>query len=149
MRPTIHFSTRDAGDLDYDFLFELKKAAEYDAVKRVFGWDEALQRELHHQEWLEAKPNIVMYDNQDVGSFLLEQKTDHLYLARLFLLPQFQGQGLGSAILEHCIRRSNQASLPIKLCHLQGNKVNRLYQKFGFQVEWADTHFIYMNRPND
>ncbi len=40
------FEVREAIDEDYEFLFELKKAAEYEPVKAVFGWDENVQKQF-------------------------------------------------------------------------------------------------------
>ncbi|EJE8540648.1 N-acetyltransferase, partial [Vibrio vulnificus] len=34
------YKEREATVDDYEFLFELKKLAEFDAIKSVFGWDE-------------------------------------------------------------------------------------------------------------
>jgi hypothetical protein len=50
------YTERKATIEDFEFLFELKKAAEYEAIVRLFGWDEALQRQLHENEWLQARP---------------------------------------------------------------------------------------------
>ncbi len=36
------FTTRQAKNTDYNFLFELKKAAEYEPIKAIFGWDETI-----------------------------------------------------------------------------------------------------------
>lgn len=43
-------TTRDATAADFEFLYQLKKKAEYDAVEAVFGWDEVTQRAIHQQE---------------------------------------------------------------------------------------------------
>lgn len=43
--------TRPAKRDDYEFLFNLKKAAEFEAINSVFGWNEKIQREIHSQEW--------------------------------------------------------------------------------------------------
>ncbi|MBE3858436.1 N-acetyltransferase, partial [Vibrio parahaemolyticus] len=45
------FEVREAIDEDYEFLFELKRAAEYEPVKAVFGWEENVQKEIHRNEW--------------------------------------------------------------------------------------------------
>ncbi|TOQ64848.1 GNAT family N-acetyltransferase, partial [Vibrio parahaemolyticus] len=37
------FVTRQAEVEDYDFLFHLKKVAEYEPIKAIFGWDENVQ----------------------------------------------------------------------------------------------------------
>ncbi|EOG7766890.1 N-acetyltransferase, partial [Vibrio parahaemolyticus] len=53
------YETRKAENSDYEFLFELKKSAEFEPIKAVFGWDESVQREIHHNEWVEEKPTII------------------------------------------------------------------------------------------
>ncbi|MBW3695387.1 N-acetyltransferase [Vibrio sp. T187] len=138
--------TRDAQESDYEFLFHLKKAAEYDAIKAVFGWDEPTQWCIHQQEWQEERPTIIECDDQPIGSFLLQRFDTHLYFGRFFLLPDFHGQGVGSGILQNVIEQSETAQLDIKLCYLVGNRVGSLYQRYGFEVTSQDSQFIHMLR---
>ncbi|CAH0525677.1 hypothetical protein VHP8226_01207 [Vibrio hippocampi] len=49
------FFERQSKQSDYEFLFTLKKSAEYDAINAVFGWDEQVQRDIHKSEWKEAQ----------------------------------------------------------------------------------------------
>ncbi|RXJ73208.1 GNAT family N-acetyltransferase [Veronia nyctiphanis] len=142
----LEYLTRQALDGDYDFLFELKKAAEYDAVKAVFGWDENIQREIHADEWEEARPNIIEVDGNRVGSFLLLDKGDHFYFCRFFLMPKLQGKGLGSRVLNDCLRQADDERKPVRLCYLQGHHVGKLYHKFGFSRCSEDAQFVYMER---
>lgn len=89
-------SYRPATDADYLFAFELKKATEQDLVTRNFGWDEELQWELHRQEWKSGLPTIICIDDQPVGTYMLHDKNDTLYFSRFFILPDYQGQGVGA-----------------------------------------------------
>lgn len=123
------YTEREAQDRDYEFLFSLKKAAEFDAIKAVFGWDEKLQWEIHLDEWNEAKPRIIEIEGKQAGSYLMLDKGDHWYFCRFFLLPEFHGQGIGSRILNRCIRQASAAQKPIRLSYLQGNRVGGLYQR--------------------
>lgn len=139
-------TTRLANKQDFLFLFELKKAAEYDAVKAVFGWDEQLQMKIHQQEWLQARPVIILENGQAVGSYLFQDNVDHFYFGRFFLLPKAQGKGVGSAILRAVIIQAELKQKPLKLVHLQGNRVHSLYQRFGFTITAQDEHFVYMQK---
>ncbi|EJC6798638.1 GNAT family N-acetyltransferase [Vibrio parahaemolyticus] len=141
------FEVREAIDEDYEFLFELKKAAEYEPVKAVFGWDENVQKEIHRNEWNEAKPTIIEIEGAPVGSYLVQNHPDHLYFGRFFLLPACQGKGIGSQVLKTVIQLANEKSLSIQLCYLQGNRVGQLYKRFGFEVTKQDEQFVHMLKP--
>ncbi|MDF4462289.1 GNAT family N-acetyltransferase [Vibrio parahaemolyticus] len=141
------FDTRKAENDDYEFLFELKKLAEYEPIKAVFGWDENVQRKIHRDEWADDKPTIIQLDGIRIGSYLVQNHSDHLYFGRFFLLPQCQGMGIGSQVLKSIIQLAREKSLPIKLCYLQGNRVGQLYKRFGFEVIEQDEEFVYMLKP--
>ncbi|MBJ7536290.1 GNAT family N-acetyltransferase [Marinomonas transparens] len=146
------YSTRPATSQDYTFLFELKKAAEYEQIHHVFGWDDAVQKQIHKKEWNEAKPTIIEVDNKAIGSFLLrplEDTGEPLYFSRFFLLPEFHGSGIGSAILKQCLDLADEQEKRVTLCYLQGSRVGRLYKDFGFVITHQDVEFVYMQRiPN-
>ncbi|MCF9125062.1 GNAT family N-acetyltransferase [Vibrio parahaemolyticus] len=116
------FEVREAIDEDNEFLFELKKAAEYEPVKAVFGWEENAQQEIHRNEWNEAKPTIIEIEGAPVGSYLVQAHPEHLYFGRFFLLPACQGKGIG-------------------------NRVGQLYERFGFEVASQDEQFVHMLKP--
>ncbi|WP_319556388.1 GNAT family N-acetyltransferase [uncultured Vibrio sp.] len=141
------FEVREAIDEDYEFLFELKKTAEYEPIKAVFGWDENVQKEIHRNEWNEAKPTIIEIDGDPVGSYLVQAHPEHLYFGRFFLLPHCQGKGIGSQVLKTVIQLANEKSLPIQLCYLQGNRVGQLYKRLGFEVTRQDEQFVHMLKP--
>ncbi|CAH7035331.1 hypothetical protein VCHA54P500_70078 [Vibrio chagasii] len=67
-------STRPAQSSDYEFLFELKKAAEFEPIKAVFGWDEQVQRDIHAEEWEEERPEIIEYQGKAIGSVVARQR---------------------------------------------------------------------------
>lgn len=141
-------SYRPATDADYLFAFELKKATEQDLVTRNFGWDEELQWELHRQEWKSGLPTIICIDDHPVGTYMLHDKNDTLYFSRFFILPDYQGQGVGGQVLKSVTEFSDRTNLPCVLCYLQGNRAANLYQRFGFRTYREDAQFVYMKyRP--
>ncbi|MCG6217600.1 hypothetical protein [Vibrio furnissii] len=73
-------SFRPATDADDEFAFELRKATEHDLVTQTFGWDEALQRALHRQEWKSGLPTLICADDQPIGTYMLQgNRAAHLY----------------------------------------------------------------------
>ncbi|MGR2943486.1 GNAT family N-acetyltransferase [Vibrio vulnificus] len=140
------YKEREATVDDYEFLFELKKLAEFDAIKSVFGWDESLQWKLHLAEWNEAKPTIIEIDGKRAGSYLLQNKGGSLYFGRFFLLPEFHGKGIGSSILKQCIAIASKENKRIELCYLQGSRVANLYGRHGFSVTSENENLVFMER---
>ncbi|HIF9172729.1 TPA: GNAT family N-acetyltransferase [Photobacterium damselae] len=140
------FTVRQAIDSDYDFLFDLKKAAEYGPINAVFGWDEELQRKMHRDEWNEDKPVVIEINGIRAGSYLVQLHSDHVYFGRFFLLPEFQGNGIGSKVLNELTDFADENKLAIKLCYLQGNRVGALYDRFDFDVVSQDAQYVNMIR---
>jgi GNAT superfamily N-acetyltransferase len=144
----MNFFERQSIPSDYEFLFTLKKSAEFDAVKAVFGWDEQAQRDIHEAEWKEAQPTIIEVSGEPAGSYLFQELSEHFYFGRFFLLSKYHGLGVGSQILEKLVTEADMRQKPIKLCYLQGNRAASLYEKFGFKRISEDSNFVYMLREN-
>lgn len=138
------FTTRPAETDDYDFFFQLRKISLYDLVQSIFGWDEHIQQRICHQEWQEARPTIIEVEGKKAGSYLVQIHADHIFLSRFYILPEFQGQGMGSLIIQNTISIADSKKLPIRLCYLKGNKVENLYERFGFQITSEDHEFVHM-----
>lgn len=145
----MNITTRMATEEDFGFAYQLKKAAEYGPIKAVFGWDEVLQQKLHRQEWSECKPILILSDGEPIGSFLVKESEEHLYFGRFFLFPECHGRGIGSAILADVTKHADQQQLTCRLDYLQGNRVGRLYERYGFKKVSENSQFIFMERkPN-
>ena len=138
------YHTRPATDTDYQFAYEVKIAAEVDAITAVFGWDEELQMELHRHEWNSGKPTIICLDDKPIGTYHLKEKQDCWFFSRFFIDPRCQNQGIGSTILQQVIDVANQSNKPCKLCHLTENRVHELYRRFGFSIYQQDSQFVHM-----
>ncbi|SKA58475.1 GNAT family N-acetyltransferase [Enterovibrio nigricans] len=137
-------SHRLASADDFDFLYELKKAAEGESVKRIWGWDELVQQKIHNEELEDAVPQIIEFNGERVGCFLFQEREDHCYFSRFFILPECQGKGFGSHILKENIAAARECGKPLRLCYLRGNRVDVLYRRFDFTFKREDEHFVYM-----
>lgn len=142
----MNIAYRLATEQDYDFAFKLKKAAEYEPIKAIFGWDEVVQKQMHAQEWADGQPMLICIDGIAVGSYKIEVENNHIHFCRFFLLPEHQGKGIGSQVLKQLITLAKEKQLPCKLSYLQGNRVGELYVRFGFVIDSCDEQFVYMSR---
>jgi GNAT superfamily N-acetyltransferase len=89
-----------------------------------------------------------MYNGQAVGTIALTALVDHLRLDEFYLLPAYQGQGLGTRILNHCLAIADTCGMPLRLRYLRWNPVGSLYRRHRFTViEETEIHVI-MERVN-
>ena len=56
-----------------------------------------------------------------------------LYLDTLATLPQYRGQGIGSALLRACAAQARRQGLPLGLLVEEGNPAQALYTRHGFR----------------
>jgi ribosomal protein S18 acetylase RimI-like enzyme len=82
---------------------------------------------------------IMHYQEQPIGKAHLHFELDQIQLSDVAILPQFQGQGFGQALVAYCMSYAAQKSaLPVSLYVDMGNhNAKHIYQKLGFQTSNA------------
>ena len=142
---TIKIERRRANPSDEQFMRKLHKAAYYDVIMRQFGgWDDALQAALFSKKWFPEKFDILEINEQPIGCMRIEDRPDQIFFAEIQILPEFQGRGIGSELIQAEISRAQKLQKPIRLQVLQKNERARaLYERLGFAVYGTtDRHFL-------
>jgi ribosomal protein S18 acetylase RimI-like enzyme len=93
----------------------------------------------------------AIYQDEDLAGFYwIEERGDTLHLHGLILKTEFQGQGIGTAVLTMLIDKYIGKLDKIELGVYQTNSgAIRLYEKMGFQItrNLGDLHFYIMQKP--
>jgi ribosomal protein S18 acetylase RimI-like enzyme len=134
---------RKAYASDREFVFTVKKAAFREYVEQVWGWDDSYQRELHDTRFASQDLRIIQFCGTDVGFLATSRTRATLKVNQLYILPEYQGRGIGSACMARIL---DDASLRQKPVVLQVLKVNTrgviFYQRLGFTIVGeSSTHF--------
>lgn len=126
-------SYQKASAEDAPVIFSLCKALidEYEDLSQI-DYDKVLK-------WVEKKIvdhigdyTCVMSSDEKVGYFHLEQGKYEAELDDLYILPPYQGKGVGTKVLADCIARTDT---PIFLYVFRKNTgAIRLYRRMGFTV---------------
>ena len=133
---TAAVTTRNAEPDEVEFAFVVTEAAMRSYVEQTWGeWKAAWQRE-HHVASFEAEPHeVVLVGTVRAGILVVCETPTHLQLEKLYVLPEFQNQGIGAALLEQVLRRGRAASKPVCLRVLTVNtSAQRFYARHGFRI---------------
>ena len=116
-------------------------------VTQFGAWDAAVQRSFVDRMLTQENLQIVVVDDTAVGAVSRFHDADHLHLNELIIDPDFQGKGLGSAIVQQTIQQAESERIPVRLQVLFANRAIALYTRLGFkETGRTDTH-VEMIRP--
>jgi GNAT superfamily N-acetyltransferase len=139
----MRYLLRRVAGVDSAFLYRLKAACLKEYVAAIWGWDEADQRRRFLASFDLAGSHIVVAFGRDVGQLAVDLATEEIFLAGIYLLPAYQGQGLGSQILNDLLSATWRRGRPVRLQVLVGNPARNLYSRLGFRVvDRTETHII-------
>jgi ribosomal protein S18 acetylase RimI-like enzyme len=138
----MRYQLRPATDKDYDFFYRLQVAAMKEYVAQTYGWDDAVQERYLSRKFAEREHQIIVVNGQDVGVLEINQTEDEIALMNIQIMPEYQRQGLGTAVLQDVLADANRQGLPITLWVMKVNPARELYKRLGFGVvEETATHY--------
>jgi GNAT superfamily N-acetyltransferase len=139
---------RPATQEDGPFLYDLVKTTMQEYVAQTWGWDEEWQQTYFWAHFDPAGRQIVVRDGQDIGVLTVEEHADELFIDQTYILPEHQGQGIGTALIRSVLQRGAELGLPVRLRVLRVNPARRLYERLGFvSTEETDTRCFMEARP--
>lgn len=96
--------------------------------------------DLRQAQRIAASVTVALHGEQIVGYQLSTLFRQSAHLARLAVLPQAQGTGVGSALVDHMTRyflRRSVRSITVNT-QLSNHRSQRLYERYGFQRNGYD-----------
>ena len=134
---------------DSDFAYLTKKAAFREYVEKVWGWDEEEQRRLHQKRFSSQDFRVIQLSGVDVGILAIIRQPDCVKVNQMFILPEYQNKGIGTACMMRIIEDAATLKLPVRLQVLKVNsRAAAFYQRSGFRiVSESDTHVL-MEKPS-
>jgi GNAT superfamily N-acetyltransferase len=141
-------SLRQATQSDYDFLYELVQVTMREYVEPIWGWDEEWQRAYFQEHFDPTQVQIIVLGGQDIGAVSVEIRPEEHFLARLYLLPDYQRCGVGTHLIWSILDKAFTQGLPVTLQVLKGNPAKRLYERLGFaETGETETHYLMKAPP--
>lgn len=137
------YTLRQATKADFAFLYHLHRATMKDYVAQTWGWDETVQAAMFKDRFDPERSYIVVVDGRDMGVLSMERRIDTLFLGNLQILPEEQGHGLGTAIINTILAQAYDEGISVSLQVLKVNPARHLYERLGFVVSGETaTHYL-------
>lgn len=138
---------RPATSEDLDLVYDIKRETLREYVEQTWGWNEEWQQAFHASHFRPEDTKIIVVDKVEIGTVVIKQGDDSVWLESLYILPQYQNRGIGSHFIKQAIATASNAQLPLRLKVLTVNPARKLYQRFGcLDIEQTKEHYI-MERP--
>jgi GNAT superfamily N-acetyltransferase len=135
---------RRATEADTDFARRAHHDAYRDLVERQFGaWVESVQDRYFAADWKPDSFQIVLCDEAPCGYLCLEDRGDDLHVREIVVRPEYQGRGIGTALLGEVIEGARRRGIPVRLGTHHQNRAIQLYHRLGFRdVGRTPTHVL-------
>ena len=145
MNPVLRAAT--AGDRAW--LWATKRRCLRPYVELTWGlWDDAAQLAGFDSKFDPAEIRIIAGAGRDAGYLAVARGEREFQLFNLMINPEFQNQGLGTAVLRGLLAEARAGGIPVRLQVLKVNPARRLYERLGFTViEETPTHFRMLWHP--
>ena len=127
---------RPATAADFEVTLAIKKQALGPYIEQVWGWEDEFQRAFHSENFQPDSTTLFLYEGREIGLLESAQQPDSLFIQSLLIIPEFQGKGIGTALLKQLIKKALVMNKLVRLDVLHVNKsALKLYQRLGFTIQ--------------
>ncbi len=132
-------------DDDFEDLLALRIAAMKESLSRIGRFDPLRARERFQSGFSPDNTRHVVVSGSRVGFVTVKPCDDGLLLDHLYVLPNFQGRGIGALVLASIFKVADADRQKIRVGALKESDSNRFYERHGFKLvsegEW-DNYFV-------
>jgi ribosomal protein S18 acetylase RimI-like enzyme len=128
-----HVSIRRASIDDRDRLYAVHRAALGPYVAELWGWDEDWQAEHFAKRFDPHRVQVIECDGYLAGFFITIEDGGGTMLSTIEIEPQWQGRGLGTAIINGLVANAQAGGKSVRLQVFKVNhRAHDLYRRLGF-----------------
>ncbi|WP_340018176.1 GNAT family N-acetyltransferase [Paenibacillus sp. FSL H3-0457] len=136
---------RQAVQEDQEQLADLRALVLYDDLTRLGRYDDVKVRERFRNTFNPAQTQIIEVEGSMVGCVALKPKAEAYLLEHFYIHPDYQGQRIGTQVLNMLLEQDEVQGKRVILNVLQGSPARRLYERFGFVLDSEDEVDVFMS----
>lgn len=140
------YALKEALSIHKDAIYNIKKSSVFSYVDNIWGWDEEFQLNDFERDFSNIEQFSVIEMNEKICGFVqIYDHDDTIELVEIHLIPEMQGNGIGSDIIKKLLERAKNENKSVRLgCFKENIRAKKLYQKLGFvQTGETGTHFVF------
>ncbi len=147
MKASPAFTTRRSTIDDAPIFYAVIDKTMRDFIMATWGrCNEDRVRQESLEDSVSPNARVIQVGDVGVGVSIVARLQTHIQLEQLYLLPEYQRMGIGSALIEGLINEASQAQTPIRLRVMAVNPAKQFYERFGFIVTEVTPEFFYMEK---
>ncbi|WKL03400.1 GNAT family N-acetyltransferase [Paenibacillus amylolyticus] len=140
-----HITMRQAVQADQEQLADLRALVLYDDLTRLGRYDDVKVRERFRNTFDPVHTRIIEVEGSMVGCVALKPKAEEYLLEHFYIHPDYQGQRIGTQVLNMLLEQDEVQGKQVVLNVLQGSSARRLYERFGFILDSEDEVDVFMS----
>mgnify|MGYP006371814185 CR=1 FL=1 len=133
---------------DADLLADLRVKAMKESLEAVGRFDPVRAKNRFLENFDPLSTREILIRNERVGFIVVKKVGDYLCLDHLYIDPQHQSKGIGTAVLQQIFEDADSSHKAIKLGALKQSRSNDFYKRHGFVFsesgEWDN---YYLRKP--
>jgi GNAT superfamily N-acetyltransferase len=110
------------------------------------AWNESRVQIESREHSISPNARVIQVGDMAAGVFLVERYPTHIQLAQIYLLPEYQRLGIGSALIDSLIIEASQSNIPIRLHMIAVNPAKKFYEQLGFAVTKSTPDLFFMEK---
>ncbi|MDB5850235.1 MAG: family acetyltransferase [Rhodoferax sp.] len=116
-----------------------------DSLEQIGRFDPNRARERFLATFAASDTRHIFFGGARAGVVVLRSMATHLLLDHLYILPTYQGKGVGAFVLKAVCHEADALGQDLKVGALKQSRANAFYQRHGFQLvaqgEW-DLYYV-------
>ena len=130
-----HYTLRQATVEDFPGCLGIRNEAMREYIEQIRGWDEDYEERRFRGNFHPDKTRVILSDDRVIGFLGVREEDDALYVAQAYIIPEYQGRGIGTALMREVLADGRPVVLKVTKLN---TGARRLYERLGFQVESED-----------
>ena len=143
MEPLV--TLRASQSVDAEFFYSITEQTMRPHVLAAGGtWEEERRRKESAEDAICPGTSVILVGTVEAGILAVERSPSEIQLQTLYLLPSFQGLGVGSLLVSSLQQEASRRRIPLRLQVLKANPAKGFYEHLGFSIEEETEYFFHM-----